>query len=89
MQENTPAQGTPAQGEIKELKGVEIEIPPKMIRLNRDMWGTYKYFEKFARAGDFLLVLGALRLDNDNDTFAIIVKVINMDKVVNTDNGKE
>ena len=87
MQEKTPAQGTPAQGEIKELKGVEIGIPPKMIRLNRDMWGTYKYFEKFARAGDFLLVLGALRLDNGN--LAIIVKVINMDKVVNTDNGKE
>jgi len=79
MQENTPAQSV-------EIKGVKIEIPPKMIRLNHDMWGTYKYLEGVASPGDFLLTLGALRLDNGD--IAIIVKVINVNGKT-TDNGKE
>jgi hypothetical protein len=91
MQENTPS--TPAQGKIKEIKGVEIEIskPKKVIRLNADMWGSLKVLEYagIAGPGDLLILLGVMRLNDDNDTYAIIVKAVNVNGKVNTDNGKE
>jgi len=86
MQENTPAQGVEIK-ELKELKGVEIKIPKKVIKLPHNMWGTYKYLEEIVRPGDLLVTLGALRLNNGN--IAVIIKVINMNDDANMDNGKE
>jgi len=77
----------PAQGKIKEIKGVVIEIPwRKAIRLNDDLWGPYKYLKGIVSPDDYLIPLYVLRLNND--TFAIVVKVINVNKAV-MDNGKE
>jgi len=85
MQENTPA-----PGEINvEIKGVRIAIPHKRkraVKLNDDMWTSCKFLEGAASPGDFLIPLEVIRLNNDNDTLAIIVKVINVNKIA--DNGK-
>jgi hypothetical protein len=78
MQENTP-QNTPAQGMV-ELKGVEIKISrKKVIKLNDDMWGSYKYLKEaeVAHPGDVIVPFKLVRLSNDG-TYAIIVKVVNV-----------
>jgi len=83
MQEDTPS-NTPTPDNVV-IKGVEIEIPrkyKKAIKLNGDWWGSYKFLKGVAGPGDFLIPLSAIRLDN-NDTYAIIVKVINVSKIVN------
>jgi len=87
MQENTPS-NTPAPG--VEIKGVEIPIShkyKKAIKLNNDMWTSCKFLKGVAGPGDFLIPLGVVRLINNSDTFAIIVKVINVDKIMN--DGKD
>ena len=88
MQEDTPTAPGENNVVIKgvEIKGVEIKIPrKKAIKLNNDLWGSYKFLKGVAGPGDFLIPLSVIRLDN-NDTYAIIVKVINVDKIAG--NGK-
>jgi len=87
MQEDTPAPDNVENNVV--IKGVEIEIPrkyKKATKLNDDWWGSYKFLKGVAGPGDFLIPLGVVRLINNDDTFAIIVKVINIDKIA--DNGK-
>ena len=86
MQEDTPSNTAPENNVV--IKGVEIKISRKRkaTKLNDDMWGSYKFLKGVAGPGDFLIPLGVVRLINNNDTFAIIVKVINVSKIAG--NGK-
>jgi len=84
MQEDTPS-NTPAPENNVVIKGVMVEIPrkyKKAVKFNDDMWTSCKFLKGVAGPGDFLIPLSAIRLDN-NDTYAIIVKVINVGKIVN------
>jgi len=84
MQEDTPS-NTPAPENNVVIKGVMVEIPrkyKKAVKFNDDMWTSCKFLKGVAGPGDFLIPLSAIRLDN-NDTYAIIVKVINVSKIVN------
>jgi hypothetical protein len=88
MQENTPAPENNVENNVV-IKGVAIEIPrkyKKATKLNDDMWTSCKFLKGVAGPGDFLIPLGVVRLINNDDTFAIIVKVINVDKIAG--NGK-
>ena len=87
MQEDTPS-NTPAPENNVVIKGVMVEIPrkyKKAVKFNDDMWTSCKFLKGVADPGDFLIPLGVVRLDGDND-IAIIVKVINVSKIAG--NGK-
>ncbi|MFP3045642.1 MAG: hypothetical protein RXR03_08585 [Thermocladium sp.] len=58
------------------------------MKLNDDMWTSCKILKGVAGPGDFLIPLGVIRLINNDDTFAIIVKVVNVNGKI-ADNGKD